>query len=98
MLQCKVVVVRCVGVDASCSSIIPPAPEGGGRSLMLRQVWVGRCVLEHSALKHIPGAEKWCGKTQQRNIGEADTALSRNEDWWKTVSKRKGTSVAPVLS
>ena len=23
---------------------------------------------------------------------------SRNEDWWKTVPKRKGTSVAPVLS
>ena len=24
--------------------------------------------------------------------------VSRNEDWWKTVPKRKGTSVAPVLS
>ena len=23
--------------------------------------------------------------------------MSRNEDWWKTVPKRKGTSVAPVL-
>ena len=43
----KVVVVRCVGVDASCSSIIPPAPEGGGRSLMLRQVWVGRCAVKN---------------------------------------------------
>ena len=25
-------------------------------------------------------------------------SVSRNEDWWKTVPKRKGTSVAPVLS
>ena len=50
------------------------------------------CVVYYSSCSNYEDTPFCCS-----TLTAEKTSLSRNEDWWKTVPKRKGTSVAPVL-